>query len=646
MNLRKLFFVVGVFATSLLAGQQTGQTVRGLVTDAFTGSPVRGATVIVEGTSPLVGAVTDDKGEFELTNIQPGRWSFTASILGYMPGSIQQVMVNAGKETTLLFQLEEKVMALVDVIVKPSYAKEGSLNERALTNARSFSVEETERYAGSLGDPARMVSSFAGVVVGNDSRNDIIIRGNSPMSLLWRIDGVDVPNPNHFGSQGSTGGPVSMLNNNLLSNSDFLTSAFPAEYGNAISGVFDLTVRSGNKEKYEFTGQVGFNGFEGAAEGAFRLSKNALKGSFLVDYRYSTLQLVNKIGMTSGTGSAVPEYNDLTVIVDLPTHKMGRLRFFGLYGDSFIRLNRSFDTNETSAHSQMGYATDFGASNKVSILTHTLMLSEKTKLKTSLSWQQSGSTTINDTIDFVNRNYFTSYAGDFSERMGLVSTTLGHKFNASDFVTAGISVKALSTSFADSAWVEDQNRYIRLTDAEKEASQSIQSHANWLHKFSDKLTLNAGIHHLFYKLSNESSLEPRVGMQWKLNDKQKISLGYGLHSQLQPRSVYFYTEYHPETGSYTEQNRELKFTKSHQLVAGYDWYSGADFRIKSELYYQHLFNVPVSSEIGAFSLLNAGSGYYIDRLDNLQNTGKGRNYGAELTIEKFLSKGYYALLTL
>lgn len=646
MNLRKLFFVVGVFASSLLAGQQAGQTVRGLVTDAFTGSPVRGATVIVEGTSPLVGAVTDDKGEFVLSDIQPGRWSFTASILGYMPGSFQQVMVNAGKETTLLFQLEEKVMALQDVVVKPSYAKEGSLNERALTSARSFSVEETERYAGSLGDPARMVSSFAGVVVGNDSRNDIIIRGNSPMGLLWRIDGVDVPNPNHFGAQGSTGGPVSMLNNNLLSNSDFLTSAFPSEYGNALSGVFDLSVRPGNKEKYEFTGQVGFNGFEGAAEGPFRLRKNALKGSFLVDYRYSTLQLVNKIGMTSGTGSAVPEYNDLTVIVDLPTRKMGRFRFFGLYGDSFIRLNRSFDTNETSAHSQMGYATDFGASNKVSILTHTLMLSEKTKLKTSLSWQRSGSTTINDTIDFVNRNYFTSYAGDFSERMGLVSTTLGHKFNASDFVTAGISVKALSTSFADSAWVEDQNRYIRLTDAEKEASQSIQSHANWLHKFSDKLTLNAGIHHLFYKLSNESSLEPRVGMQWKLNDKQKISLGYGLHSQLQPRSVYFYTEYHPETGSYTEQNRELKFTKSHQLVAGYDWYSGADFRIKSELYYQHLFNVPVSSEIGAFSLLNAGSGYYIDRLDNLQNTGKGRNYGAELTIEKFLSKGYYALLTL
>lgn len=645
MNRIKLFstFVFTLFTLLLHA---EGQTVRGTVTDAFSGSPIVGATVIIPGSQPLIGTVTDINGEFTLTGIQPGRCSFSASTVGYQVQSFSNLMISSGKETQLTFKLEEKVNTLADITVKANTAKEKPLNESALISARSFSVETTERFAGSLGDPARMVSNFAGVVVGNDSRNDIIIRGNSPMGLLWRIDGVDVPNPNHFGAQGSTGGPVSMLNNNLLSNSDFITSAFPSEYGNALSGVFDLNIRSGNKEKMEFTGQVGFNGFEAGIEGPFRLNKKDPKGSFLIDYRYSTMQLVSLMGMNMGTGTAIPEYNDLTVIVDIPTKKIGRFRYFGLFGNSFIRLNRSFDVNEATTHSQMGYATDFGASMNVSILTHTLMLSEKTKLKSSISYQLSGSNTLNDTIDYVNKKYFTNYAGDMLEKMEVISTTLRHKFDVSDFLTAGLSVNRLSTSFKDSAWVKQWNSYISLTNTEKEPSIYYQSYASWQHKFNDQLTLNAGLHYMFYDLNNESSVEPRAGFQWQLSEKHKISLGYGLNSQLQPRSVYFYKEYVPATNSYSENNRHLKFTKSHQFVAGYDWYSGKDFRIKSEVYYQHLYNVPVSSEIVEYSLLNAGSGYYIQRLDSLQNTGKGRNYGLEMTFEKFLNKGFYGLLTL
>lgn len=648
MKLRNFLMIGSFFSVSLFAAEQGGQTIRGSVVDAFTGSPVVGATVVVNETDPLTGSVSNDKGEFVIPGIQPGRWSFTASSLGYNVQSFNQVMVISGKETSLTFKLEEKVNELKDVIVKTSLSKEKSLNEMALVSSRTFSVEETERFAGSLGDPARMVSAFAGVVVGNDSRNDIIIRGNSPMGLLWRIDGVDVPNPNHFGSQGSTGGPVSMLNNNLLTNSDFMTGAFPAEYGNALSGVFDLNVRSGNREKYEFTGQIGFNGFEAAVEGPLRFSKKAPKGSFLLDYRYSTLQLVSKMGLDldMGTGTAIPEYNDLTMIVDLPTRKLGRFRFFGLYGNSFIRLNRSFDVNESSTHSQMGYATDFGASLNVSILSHTLMLSEKTKLKSTLSWQLSGSTILNDTIDYVNKNYIADYTGDMGERMGVASTSLRHKFSASDFLTAGISVKQLSTSFKDSARIRGSEQYLLLTKTENEPSLYMQSHVGWLHKFSDQLSVNAGLHHIFYNLNNESSLEPRTALQWQIDKHHMLSLGYGLHSQMQPRSVYFYKEYDENTNTYSEKNRNLQFSKSNQLVLGYNWFSGKDFRIKSELYYQHLYKVPVSTSAGEFSMLNAGSGYYIERYNGLVNEGKGRNYGAELTVEKFLSKGYYMMLTL
>jgi len=624
--------------------QKTGQTVRGTAIDAFTGSPVIGATITVPGTNPLICTVTNENGEFTLLNMQPGRWSFSASTVGYKTQSVNNIMVLSGKESVLTFKLEEKVHNLTDVVVHQSLSKERPLNEAALISARSFSVEETERFAGSLGDPARMVSNFAGVVVSNDARNDIIIRGNSPSGLLWKVEGVEVSNPNHFGSQGSTGGPVSMLNNNLLANSDFLTGAFPAEYGNALSGVFDLNLRSGNKEKYEFTGQVGFNGFEAAAEGPIKLGKDAPKGSFIVDYRYSTMQLVGKLGMNAGTGTAIPEYNDLSVIVDLPTPKLGRFKYVGIYGNSFIRLNRSFDKAEATTHNQVGFATDFGAALSVSILTHTLMLSENTKLKTSISYQNSSSTTLNDTIDYENQTYFTNYAGKLAEKKEIISTLLKHKFSAQNNVSAGLFLNRFSTSFKDSAYVKSLDKRILLTDVDKEPSILYEGYVNWQHKFSDNLTLNSGVHYQYYDLNRESALEPRFGIQWQFTANQSLSVGYGLHSQIQPRSVYFYKEYH--NGVYSENNHDLKFTRSHQLVLGYDWHLGNDFRIKAETYYQSLYNVPVSRVNNEFSMLNAGSGYYIQRLDSLENTGKGRNYGIEVTAEKFLSDGWYALTTI
>ena len=634
-----LLLSVGILA------QNGGQTVRGIVIDAFTGNPIEGASIIITDSKPLLSCMSDINGDFEIKNIKPGRWTFAASIVGYSAQVVSNMMVIAGKETVLTFKLVEKVNHLADVVVKAGYSKEKPLNEMALISARSFSVEETERFAGSLGDPARMVSNFTGVAVGNDSRNDIIIRGNSPMGLLWKIEGVDVPNPNHFGAQGSTGGPVSMLNNNLLANSDFLTGAFPAEYGNATSGVFDLNLRSGNKEKYEFTGQIGFNGFEAAAEGPIPLGKNNPKGSFIVDYRYSTMQLVSKLGINSGTGTAVPEYNDLSVIVDIPTRKIGRFKFVGIMGNSFIQLNRSFDKTEATTHSQVGYATDFGAALGVGILTHTLMLSEKTKLKTSLSYQNSQSTTVNDTIDYVNKNYFTNYAGKLSEKKEVASFTLKHKFSAENNLTSGISANRFVTTFNDSAYVKNLNKRIILTQVDNEPSVLYEGYVNWQHKFSDNLTLNTGAHYQYYDLNKESALEPRLGFQWQVATNQSLSLGYGLHSQIQPRSVYFYKEYNNSTGTYAENNLDLKFTRSHQYIVGYDLHLGKDFRIKTEAYYQSIFNAPVSRVNGEFSLLNAGSGYYIQRLDSLENTGKGRNYGVELTAEKFLSDGYYALLT-
>src|SRR6185295_630579 len=189
-------------------------------------------------------------------------------------------------------------------------------------------------YAGSRGDPARMASNFAGVQGADDSRNDIIIRGNSPQAVLWRMEGINIPNPNHFNIPGTAGGPVSMINNKTLANSDFYTGAFPAEFGNSTSGVFDLKLRNGNNSKHEFSGQFGFLGTELFAEGP--LSKNH-KSSYLFSYRYSSLAIFNKIGIDIGT-DAIPHYQDLAFKLNFPLKNKAALSFFALGGTSNIDI--------------------------------------------------------------------------------------------------------------------------------------------------------------------------------------------------------------------------------------------------------------------------------------------------------------------
>ncbi|HRH10088.1 MAG TPA: TonB-dependent receptor, partial [Bacteroidia bacterium] len=305
--------------------------------DKQTQSPLPGAIVQLLNSETPIGSSTNEKGEFKLQNVPIGRWQIKIYMLGYKEKFIT-VILNAGKESVSIIELEESVVQGEEVVVTAEQDKTVTNNKMNTVSSRLFSAEEAARYAGSRNDPARMAANFAGVSGANDSRNDIIIRGNSPMGVLWRLNGLDIPNPNHFGNSGSTGGPISILNNNTLDNSDFMSGAFAADYGNATAGVFDLRMRKGNNEKFEFLGQVGFNGFELGAEGPLNKKKNA---SFLVDYRYSTLSVFKALNIDFGTGDAVPQYQDLTFKTDVQTEKAGKFSLWGIGGLSYVALLES-----------------------------------------------------------------------------------------------------------------------------------------------------------------------------------------------------------------------------------------------------------------------------------------------------------------
>ena len=639
----KRYFLLTAAALVLLisgvSGQDIFQNIRGVVLDKQSQSPMIGvAVVLLDGTNKTA-AITDLDGKFTLTHVPIGRVGVRFSMLGYAPVEMNNLSLDAGKELVLNISLEESVKDLKEVVVSAETDKREAINEMATVSARSFSIEETKRYAGSLEDPSRMATNFAGVAVAGDSRNDIVIRGNSPMGLLWRLDGINIPNPNHFGSLGTTGGPVSILNNNLLDNSDFMTGAFPAEYGNALSGAFDLKMRAGNNEKHEFLGQVGFNGFELGAEGPLTKSH---KGSYLASYRYSTLELLNDIGLHFGYGS-IPQYQDVSFKLDLPAGvKYGRFSLFGIGGKSYIELLDKDKRDGDFTVSGFAEDTYYGSDMGVLGFSHKYFFNENTSQTINLAASGVQNSIHVDSLYNDKTEKLRIYGNKSYELKYTLAYSFNKKLNSKNTFNGGFNADLYHYHYADS--VLRQNSYYRTLTNFDGNSELIQVYAKWQHRFSDALTLNTGVHYQELMLNHTYAAEPRLGLKWMFAPQQSFSLGFGMHSQLQPMGTYFYkTEL--GNGAYTETNRNLEFTKSNHYVFAYDNSFALNWRIKVEAYYQDIYNVPVETKPSAFSILNTGADYVITDEDSLINGGSGRNTGLEFTLEKFFSKNYYFLLT-
>jgi len=617
------------------------QNIRGVILDKQTLTPLPGASIILLNTDPIIGTTANEKGEFKIEKVKIGRISIKVTYLGYNSVQLNNILLSSGKELILNIELEETVLSTAEVEVK-AYSKKGdAINEMALVSARSFDSEQTERFAGSLGDPARMVANYAGVMSVSDQRNDIIIRGNSPMGILWRLDGVDIPNPNHFGALGTTGGPVSILNNNLLTNSDFYTGAFPAEFGNALSGAFDLKMRSGNNEKHEYIGQMGFNGFELGAEGPF--SKNS-KASFLANYRYSTLGVFHALGINLGTGASIPQYQDLSFKVNIPTKKMGKFTLTGIGGISFIELLENKKDSGDWSFGLSSTNTIFSSNMGTVLLSHLYFFNESTRIKTNISLQGLSNST---EVDSVNKDNFDItepyYRAYSSEIKYVISSNIHKKFNSKNNISLGASFDLYDINYIDSFVVAGTSMFQTRLNSVGQLGL-FQSHLEWQHKFTNLLTLYSGIHYQLFTLNNSQTVEPRIGLKWNFHEKQSLNLGAGMHSQMQPRMVYFF-ETQLADNSYIQTNKDLDFSKSNHAVLGYEYLPFKNSRIKIETYYQYLTNVPVLVSQPEFSNLNDGDFFSINMNDSMINSGTGKNYGIELTIEKFLSKGFYFLFT-
>ena len=496
-------------------------------------------------------------------------------------------------------------------------------------SARTFSAEETRRYAGGMDDPARMASAFAGVAVGNVQDNSIIIRGNSPKGVLWRLEGVEIPIPSHFsGANVAGGGFTTLFSNHLLSNSDFFTGAFPAEYGNALAGVFDIKLRSGNNEKREYAFQAGALGIDFAAEGPFIKGTRA---SYIINYRYSTFGLIKDFIPSE----QIPEYQDLSFKLNFPLKNRGVLSLWAIGGNDRNSEPVTDDATQWTYNwdrVQYDLSTNIGAAG----INYNKIISESAYIHSSIvastnnfSWDMKR---MNDNLVLGDSIFINNTTSKFT-----FSTFINKKFSKKHTNRTGIILNDIFYNAQTKG--RYQGEMIDYSNS-KGNSYLFQAYTQSKYDIGRNILVNIGVHTQYFLLNKEYSIEPRAGLKYTINSKNILSFGYGNHSQLEPLKVYMYQK--ESIGETVLPNKNLAFSKAHHFVIGYDYYITSNLRIKIEPYYQYLYNIPVVADI-TWSMINYEQEFTFDK--TLVNKGTGTNIGVDFTLERFLENNYYYLFT-
>ena len=637
MQTTAITFFILLFSSVSFA-QDFTQTVKGEVRDADSKNAIPYATVFVIGLSEPMGAVSNAEGKFRIDHVPVGRRSFKISAVGYKDAFLMELEVSSGRELVLDVMLVESVAQVGPVVVKAN-RKDQPLNSMATVSAHQITMESTSRIAAGINDPARTAQSLAGVSAADDMNNELVIRGNSPRGMLWRMEGIEIPNPNHFSNgEGGSGGGVSALSTQVLSNSDFFTGAFPAEYGNALSGVFDLSLRKGNSDKREYTLQAGVLGVQGAMEGPFKPGSRA---SYLVNYRYSSLKLLSHLGIDITGGEIAPGWQDLSYKLYFPTEKWGSISLWGMGGYSNAG---SIAERDTSKWEYRGDAYEEVEDHYVGItgMTHKYFFPNK---KTYLVTVAALSATVNkwteDSLDW-NLVEANVYNENFTNKTFSASTYLNHKINARNTFKTGLIYHLRGFDFTINSLNNELGKLENRIDTDGE-TYMMEAYFQDKHRFSDELEMMSGFHMTYLGINGDIALEPRLGLRWKITKQQSFNLGAGLHSKSEATSVYVAENQLPD-GSVIRPNEDLGLGRAAHVVLGHQWIFLPGFSLKSEVYYQHLYQVPawVNDSTGIGSSLNFGGGYTSMDLDN---SGSGRNYGLEMSLQKFFANQWYALAT-
>jgi hypothetical protein len=607
------------------------QTLRGTVLDRDSRIPLPFASVVIMDTNPQRGTTTNLDGNFSFEKLPVGRYTLQISYVGYEEAVVQEILLGSAKEVILSVEIRERTQSIGEVFVR--YKKGEALDQMTTVSSRSFSVEETKRYPASVSDPARMAQVFAGVSGTDDSSNEIVIRGNSPYWLLWRLEGVEIPSPNHFAEEGFHTGSISILSTNLLGTSDFHMGAFPAEYGSALSGVFDINLRNGNSQVREYSLQAGLLGIDLSAEGPF---KDGYRGSYLFNYRYSTFALMDQMNI-SVSQNALPEYQDLSFKFNMPTKKAGVFSLWGLGGVGDDNENYVPDTI-AGENPEYGYRDNTTTGMFASGLSHIIYPDNKSYVRSVVSFSGSYSSETFDDMDSLGF-YKERIYDELQNKAVRISTLYNRKVSRHMSLQTGFTYSYLYYDYYSRQSASTGSPDTVLNSAGN--TNLYQFYLQSRYAFSERFVFKAGLHFAHFALSSDNSLEPRLGFTINLPKEQKLTFGVGLHSKNENLPVYFAETEKPDGSAYLP-NLGLEMTRSMHYIMGYEKIFGSDFQLKSEVYYQHINKLPVPTNPDKYWAPMYGGVNYGDTLANI---GEGRNYGLELTLQKFFTRSYYFLFS-
>ncbi|MEM9052296.1 MAG: TonB-dependent receptor [Bacteroidota bacterium] len=623
--------------------QSNTQKIKGKVIDQMTGEPLIGATVVIEGSEPLIGTVTDVEGNYTLENVKLGRNVVVVSFIGYKQIRIPEILVTAAKPFLLDISLEDNI-ANMDVVVVTAQSGKEALNSMATVSARSFTIEESSRLAGGLSDPSRVAYNFAGVTFSSPQDNGVVIRGNSPSNVLWRLNGLDVSGAAHFGGGNLAGaGLISIYSANILRGSDFFTGAFPAEYANATAGVFDINFRKGNSEEVQHSAQLGLLGVDLSSEGP--LSKGG-KSSYLVNYRHGFIGYYG-----AAAGGTEPHYQDLSFNLNFPTEKSGEFSLWGIGGVSSIKspfreYSEEFDeATNTSNIKLREYESDF-LDSEIDFamgaigLNHKLLIGKSAFLSSNIGYtstlydnetvffEEDGETLNTGTLHPHYRRRNVENKIEFASRL---NSQLTERLSNRTGVRANL-LQTESHSLGVDQPMDPLEEYFSIEGN----TYSVNAFTQFKYMLATNIDLNVGLSSTKFGLANELTLEPRVGFKWQYLPFAQLGLAYGRHSKHEELKTYFYTN--TETG----RPNELRLSKADHYVASLGFSLSKNLSLTVEGYYQSLFDVP-TIEGTSISFANYTTLWEVN--GPITNNGTGRNVGVDLTLERVMDKGFYYLFT-
>ena len=637
INLRSCSSVLlFVLFSGMISGQVYYQKLAGIVLDSESHRPLSGANIVIETFLKITGVSSDSLGRFSLL-LPPGRHNLKISYIGYNTLIMKDIQIGTGKETNINVELIEAHQQANEIVVLGKLGR--SINSMATVSVRTLRSQDASRYAGGYYDPLRMVANFPGVSSGNnDDNNEIVVRGNSPRGLLWRLEGIEIPNPNHLANgQGGSGGAFSLISTNSLSGFDFFTGAFPAEYGNAYSGVMDLNLRSGNSSKSEYSLGISVVGVEASAEGPVGKTSGS---SWYGNFRYANFDFLTSYGILDQEEvGIVPRSMDWAIKTSIKTKKTGTFELFSVGGTSRVGDMASTDALaiKNGADRDEYLEEHFIA---VAGVKHLWVLpNSKTYLRTTLGFTFQKDDNNNSQVDTLLRKTVT-YSEFYKYPSLRLNIVFNHKFNVKNTIRLGINHNSLWGDLFAKRYIS-VNKYDTLINSVVHGWQN-SYFVQWKYKPVFSFEINSGLHLFHSGITREFVWEPRLGVVFYLPSNQTISLGSGLHSRLEPLSIYNYRVKIDKTQR-DEINSNLKSIKALHFTAGYNKVLYTDWHFTFEAYIQSLFEIPVAANVlSQYSILNSSYGLP-DVI--LANNGKGRNKGFEFTVEKDFTHSYYFLFT-